>query len=612
MTARPGVGDPGADRLGELVREGAVAALDAHLARALAELVPGSPAPVVLAAALVSGAAREGHSCVTLAALAAAGERAAGGLAPGPEPPALAALLEASPLVSDGTRATPLVLDRGRVYLHRHWEDERALAAALLQRASAAPPPIDAATARASLQRLFGPPPLAAPDGQRVAAVLAALRLLTVITGGPGTGKTSTVVRVVALLIEQALARGRPPPRVALLAPTGKAAARLAEAVRAAKRVLPVEAAVCAAIPDTAATLHRALGLGGASSRPRAATLAADLVVVDEASMVDLGLMRRLVAAVLPAARLILLGDRHQLASIEAGAVLADVSGPPSRPPYSERLARAAVAAFGEPLPGSGDGPGGLADSLVELTASHRFTEQGGIGRLAAAILAGDGDAAVAACDDAAVRLEPAIEAGPGAAFARRIAEGYAPYLGASDPAGALAALGRFRVLAAHRRGPAGIAGLVARIERELGAPRRPGSGGGAYHRRPVLVTENDPGLAVWNGDVGVTWAPQPDQPARVWLAGADGEPRALSPSRLPAHETAFAMSVHRSQGSELDAVVVVLPEPGSPLLTRELAYTAVTRARSRVTLFGGEASLRAAVARRVERATGLAELLWG
>jgi len=612
VTVRSGAGHPGVDRLDELVREGAVAALDAHLARALAELVPDTPEPVLLAAALVSAAAREGHSCVSLAALAAARARAAGDLAPGPEPPALAALLEASALVSDGTRATPLVLDRGRVYLHRHWADERALAAALRQRASASPPPLAAAPARNSLQRLFGPPPRGGPDGQRVAAVLAALRPLTVITGGPGTGKTSTVVRVIALLIEQSFAQGLPPPRVALLAPTGKAAARLAEAVRVARRVLPVAEAVRAAIPDSAATLHRALGLGGASSRPRAAPLAADVVVVDEASMVDLSLMRRLVAAVLPAARLILLGDRHQLASVEAGAVLADLSGPPSRPPYSERLARAALATFGEALPGSGDGPGGLADSLVELTASHRFAEHGGIGRLAAAILAGDGDAAVAACEDAAVTLAPAAAAGPGPGFARCIVEGFTPYLGAPDPAEALAALGRFRVLAAHRRGPAGVAGLVARIEGDLGVTRRSRPGGDDYHRRPVLVTENDPGLALWNGDVGVTWAPQPDQPARVWLAGAAGAPRALSPSRLPAHEPAFAMSVHRSQGSELDAVVVVLPEPGSPLLTRELVYTAVTRARSRVTLFGGEASLRAAVARRIARATGLAELLWG
>lgn len=612
MTARSGAGVSATDRLGALAHAGVIGALDAHLARALGEIVPGTPEPVTLAAALVSRASREGHACVAVESLGTAAARDEGGLVPAlelPAPPELVAILEASALVSDGARAAPLVLDRGRLYLYRHWTDERALAAALRARASADPLPLVAPAARASLARLFGPCPTAAPDWQRVAAEIAALRPLTVITGGPGTGKTSTVVRVVALVIEQELARGRPPPRVALLAPTGKAAARLAEAVVAAKRHLSVDAVVRAAIPDSAATLHRAMGLGG--SRSTAAPLAAELVVVDEASMVDLGLMRRLLDAVLPGARLILLGDRHQLASVETGAVLADLSGPTPRPSYSGRLARAALGAFGEPLPGTGDGPGGLADSLVELTVSHRFAEHGGIGRLAAAVLSGDGDAAVAACDDPAVALVPMVSSGPGAGFARRVVEGYSPYLAAVDPVAAVAALGRFRVLAAHRRGPEGVAGLVARIERELGATRRLRPWGTSYHRRPVLVIENDPALGVWNGDVGVTWAPDPERPARVWLAGADGTPRALSPSRLPAHETALAMSVHRSQGSELDAVAVVLPEPGSPLLTRELLYTAITRARSRVTLFGSEPSLRAAVARRIERATGLGERLW-
>jgi exodeoxyribonuclease V alpha subunit len=248
------------------------------------------------------------------------------------------------------------------------------------------------------------------------------------------------------------------------------------------------------------------------------------VVVVDEASMVDLSLMRRLVAAVLPAARLILLGDRHQLASVEAGAVLADLSGPPSRPPYSERLARAALATFGEALPGSGDGPGGLADSLVELTASHRFAEHGGSGVSRPRNLAGDGDAAVAACEDAAVTLapRPRLRAGPGLR-ALQSSKVSRRTFGAPDPAEPCAALGRFRArrTAAARRG---FAGLVARnrwrSRRQPAAPapgRRLTTGG-----RPV--TENDPGLALWERRRSASPGPRrPDQPARLWLAVADG-----------------------------------------------------------------------------------------
>ena len=206
MTARAGFGGSAADRLGALAHAGVLGALDAHLARALGEIVPGTPEPVTLAAALVSRAAREGHACVALEALGTSAAREEDGQAPALGLPAtrdLAAMLEASSLVSDGARAAPLVLDRGRLYLYRHWADERALAAALRARASAAPLPLDPTAARASLDRLFGPRPTAAPDWQRVAAEIAALRPLTVITGGPGTGKTSTVVRVVALVIDR-------------------------------------------------------------------------------------------------------------------------------------------------------------------------------------------------------------------------------------------------------------------------------------------------------------------------------------------------------------------------------------------------------------------------
>ncbi|MBN2192422.1 MAG: exodeoxyribonuclease V subunit alpha [Polyangiaceae bacterium] len=606
------------DCLTTLVQAGAIAPIDLYFAQVLSKLVPGTPEPVRVAGALVSRATRDGHACLSLSRLVATDLHDPQGVRlslPLPNVVELAWLLGRSPLVGDGAVATPLVLDRGRLYLRRLWQHEQALAAAVRERTHPFGVSILPAVARASLQRCFGPCSTDAPDWQRVAAQLAVLRALTVITGGPGTGKTTTVVGIVALVIEQALAQGRTTPRVLLLAPTGKAASRLVEAIRGAKARLAVEPAVLAGIPEQAATIHRTLGVtryGLSRTRPPR-MLNADLVIVDEASMVDLTLMHRLVAATPPEARLVLLGDHRQLASVDAGAVLADLCGPSPRPPYSPALGAAVSAAFGEPLPGAVDGSGGIADSVVELRVSHRFEGASDIGRLAAAILAGDPDGALAACGGGSVSLVPPGPDGqlaPG--FLRLAVAGFAPYLEARDPEAALAALGRFRVLAAHRGGLEGLEGLNQRIERELVRLRRLRPLGGHYHRRPLLVTQNDHEVGVHNGDVGVVWAPAGDEHPRIWLATGDATARVLSPARVPAHETVFAMSVHKSQGSEFDEVAVVLPKSSSRLLTRELLYTAVTRARERVTLFAAPESLRAAVTRTADRASGLRELLWG
>lgn len=605
------------ERLELLATAGALDPIDVHLARTLAELAGALPEAVLLAVALVSRATRDGHSCLRLDRLVSTPLLDAEGRALQLELPLvteLNALLTASPVVSDGSRPTPLVLEGQRLYLRRYWRLERALAAALMERARFVAEPSCPETARQSLAALFGPPRGRGVDGQRVAAELVALRHLTVITGGPGTGKTSTVVRVLAWLGAQARARGGFPPRTLLLAPTGKAASRLAESIHAAKAQLALEESILMGIPRQALTVHRALAaVSPRSGLAAGGVLAADVVVVDEASMVDLSLMQRLVAAVPAAARLVLLGDRHQLGSVEAGAVLADLCGPSPRRPYSPRLAAAVEDTFGESLPGAGDGPGGMADSLVELTESHRFDAGGGVGRLAAAILAGDAAGALEACRCGDVTLVPPGPDGerPGSLVAR-VLEGFSPYLRTSEPAAAIAALGRFRVLAAHRHGPQGFIALNRWIERELQERRLLSRSGPHYHRRPLLVTANDYELGLHNGDVGVEWCDAGDSPPRVWLATDEGSLRALGASRLPAHETVFAMSVHKSQGSEFDELLFVLPEPGSPLLTRELLYTAVTRARRRVTLVGSEASLRAAVERRAARATGLAALLWG
>jgi len=583
-----------------------------------------------------------------------------------PEADLWLAALGSSPLVGDGTGLTPLVLEgAGRLYLWRYWDHERRLAAclrarvgsgrAILAEGNADSPgfpgtaaihetAVDLEVLRAGLDRLFDPAPSTA-DGQRIAAMAAVLGRLTVITGGPGTGKTATVVRILALLVEQSLAAGRAPPRALLLAPTGKAAARLSEAVRVSKDRLPCADAVRAAIPGAASTIHRALGVtaAGASGAARfrhdaADPLLADVVLVDEASMVDIALMRHLVEAVPPHARLILLGDQDQLASVEAGAVLGDICNAGGAWSHSRAFAAAAadVARTAVDLPPGAPSATGIWDHVARLTHSFRFGPASGIGRLARAVNAGDADAALevlrsdrypdvtlvaesradrggaSAPEEAHAHLRPLVVAGYGPYLAGPMGEGGGGSPGA-DPAARLAALDGFRVLCAHRRGPRGVEGMNAWIEAVLAEAGLLRPVGRFYGGRPVLVTQNDYSVGLFNGDLGLA-VPDPERPGqhRVCFPGPDGQPRLLPTVRLPAHETAFAMSIHRAQGSEFGAVAVLLPDEPSPLLTRELLYTAVTRARHRVTLFAAEPIVRAAIGRQIERASGLRERLWG
>jgi exodeoxyribonuclease V alpha subunit len=495
---------------------------------------------------------------------------------------------------------------------------------------------VDLAVLAAGLDRLYPPEPAGAAgagdvDLARAAAAVAVGGRLAVIAGGPGTGKTTTVARVLALLHEQAAARGRPPPRVGLAAPTGKAAARLAEAVHEEAGRLDLDPATrerLLAVP--ASTLHRLLGWRPDSQsrfrHDRSNRLPHDVVVVDETSMLSLSLMAKLLDAVRPRAQLVLVGDPEQLASVEAGAVLGDVVGPalhgPRRTPDgARRLAlldprSAAVDGAGDRAPADRPRPGGavaatgISDSIVVLRRVHRFG--GGIAELASAVSAGDGDAVVSVL---AAGVDDVRWAGADDAVVRAEITGAGADLMAAGRAGrgddALAALGSLRVLCAHRQGPAGVATWNQRIEAWLAAevpsfsPAVPW-----YAGRPLLVTSNDYELQLYNGDTGVVVDGPAGRPVAVFER--KGRLWTVSPSRLADVETVHAMTVHKSQGSQFGRVVVVLPEVPGTGLTRELLYTAVTRARRHVTIVGPEAVVRAAVARPVGRASGLAARLWG
>ena len=632
--------------LAEFNAAGVLNAADVHVALRFGRLADEADGHVLLAAALAVRAPRLGHVHVDLATVrhtATVDVDVPVDLQalPWPEPPAWVAALLGSPLVANGETGPddrPLRLIGSWLYLDRYWREERQVAADLVVRAEHPFGGVNVPVLRAGLDRLF--PDATASDRQRLAAAVAVLRPLTVVAGGPGTGKTTTVARILALLDEQARAAGAPPPLVALTAPTGKAAARLEEAVHQEAAGLDVDDDLRSRLLATkASTLHRLLGWQpGNRSRfrhHRGTRLPHDVVVVDETSMVSLSQMAKLVEAVRPDARLVLVGDPQQLASVEAGAVLGDIVGPAADRLLMRPAARAALAeatgeapassATGVPLPDyTGKGtpvaagePPAVGDGIVVLRRVHRFG--GGIATLADAVRRGDADGTIAALsagnnDVSWLPLDlaesPGAALGPirEAAVAAGVAIAEAAELG--EGRAALEALAGFRMLCAHRRGPYGVATWSAQVEAWLAAAVPGFAAGGAWYvGRPLLVTENDYTLGLYNGDTGVVVAAGGDRRAAVFERR--GQVLEFSLARLSAVETVHVMTVHKSQGSQFDTVAALLPDPDSPILTRELLYTAVTRARHRLLLAGSEEAIRAAVTRPVARSSGLRRWVW-
>ena len=539
---------------------GVIETADVLVAQRLTTLAADTDDRVALAVALAVRALRGGSVCVDLRS---AEEQI--GIAD------LAAAVQASPLLGE----PPILrLNGDLLYLDRYWLEEQQVCDDVLAMMATKPAGTVPNTAR-----LF-------PTGyeeQRAAAEVALSQGLTVLTGGPGTGKTTTVARLLALLVEQATMAGNARLRIALAAPTGKAAARLQEAVQLeVARLDPSEREALIGLHAT--TLHRLLG-----SRPdtsarfrhhRGNRLPHDVIVVDEASMVSLTMMARLLEAVRPHTRLLLVGDPDQLASVEAGAVLADLV---------DGLGEAKVAA---------------------LKTSHRFGES--IGELATAIRMGDADRVVEVLRAGGEHLEWIEAADPREqlrsvlvpqAFALRSAA----ILG--DTVAALATLDEHRLLCAHRRGLFGVQHWNRQVERWLTEETGEPIWSSWYAGRPVLVTANDYGLGLYNGDTGVTVV---DGEALRAVIGGAGETLTFATSRLADVETMHAMTIHKSQGSQADEVTVLMPPEDSRLLTRELFYTAVTRAKKRVRVVGSEAAVRSAIERRAIRASGLAQRLRG
>ncbi|HQR79005.1 MAG TPA: exodeoxyribonuclease V subunit alpha [Actinomycetota bacterium] len=578
---------------------------DVQVAAALLRIGGGSlddpdDAAVALGAGLCVRALRAGSVCVDLTADPESwlpeDEQAPEPL-PWPDASAWVAAAQGHRLVSGpgDPAGRPLRLVGNLLYLQRYWQDEQVIRTAMQQRNARMS--VDPAALSAGLQRLFPEP---GPDRQRLAAATAALRQVSIIAGGPGTGKTTTVARILALL-QQVCPR---PLTVALAAPTGKAAARLQAAV--AEAVTDLDRADRDRVGElNASTLHRLLGWvpdsQGRFRHNRANPLPHDVVVVDETSMVSLPLMARLLEAVRADARLLLVGDPDQLASIEAGAVLGDLVAAPAGPP-DDQLTQALASACPQDVV---DVPATAATGVVVLNRNYRF--QGAIADLADAIRRGDPDRALAILrgghpdvqfltDDSvdAVRQEVAAQAASIVAAAER-----------GDAQAALAALETHRVLCAHREGPHGVSHWDDLI-REWTEPlvTRASPGHQWYAGRPLLVTANDYTVDLYNGDTGVVVATGDGQVRAAFSRGSS--PVLVPVSRLDTVTTLRAMTVHRGQGSQFEAVTVVLPKADSPLATRELLYTAVTRARTRVRIIGTEEAVLEGIGRQVRRASGL------
>ncbi|BAN22714.1 AAA family ATPase [Caballeronia insecticola] len=634
------------------------------------------------AAGAMSRATVQGHVCLSLAALARRHDERFD--------EARSALLASGVACSvrDNRRADaadllPLVIDEdGRLYLARYFDYERRLAQALVERSRDAQVQTQTQTVQQDIARqaeriarYFGTDASGDIDWQRVAALVALAGKLTIVSGGPGTGKTTTVVGVLACLLD-----ADPALRIALAAPTGKAAQRMQEALIERADKLPPELAE--RLPRTSFTLQRLLGVqaDGRFRHHRDNPLPYDVIVVDEASMIDVALAAHLLEAIAPASRLVMLGDKDQLSAVEAGAVFAELSATPSFSragvariasalaldpkrleaalPHAEAPKRAAPAVsvtstkpaaprdpqleLFAPEPADDaqgydelfdtlpeDWQGGaaatteqpaLTDCVVWLQKNYRFGLESDIGRLSIAIRNGDDRAALDALDSSGERAATLFDDGDAALAERtlaRLARGFAPYAEAlaaaldgvpSDHARLFDALNHFRVLCATRRGPRGVDDVNARIAAKVREQAGIALALGAqwFAGRPVIVTRNDYALGLFNGDIGIA-LPGADGLLRVAFRMADGALRYVSPAALPPHDTAFALTVHKSQGSEFEHAALVLPGVFGRVLSRELIYTAITRAKRRVEVIGSAAIFAQAVREPTRRDSGLA-----
>jgi len=503
----------------------------------------------------------------------------------------------------------PLILDGPFLYLYRYWRYENTLADLIRKRASVQNERIDCDLFLKSIKRLFPETARRDPDWRKVATFASTFKKLCLISGGPGTGKTYLAARIVAVLMEQAKVN---PLHIALSAPTGKAAARLQESFRACRDELNLD------LPREAFTIHRLLKLLPHSDRTPFSLdnpLPYEVIIVDEASMVDLPLFTKLVEAMKPEAHLILLGDKDQLASVEPGAVFGELCDVAGAGFYSDNFAGHCFRATGQKVP-IAEKTHLLSDNIVVLRENFRFPRESALNRISNAVREGDVDSFFTLCENYPGEIIWKPIPSPAALFdllAEEIHAGYATYLKAADAKEAFEKFQDFRILCAVREGPYGTENLNRLTEHLFRKERLLTFNTPWYERMPIMITKNDYALSLFNGDCGFILR---DGNKRGHLAAffpaEEGKFRSFPPERLPPFEKVYAMTVHKSQGSEFDAVLLILPDRPTPVLTRELLYTAITRARKKITIAASKEIMKYAISRKTERTSGLARYLGG
>lgn len=614
------------DIIDEILKPGIFSELDRQFAVFMNRQAGGRSMEVAAASLLVSRFASEGSVCIDINNIA--GRKLDEIIEPEEDRDIpdiklpsktkwIKALLESRVAGRPGAFCPMIVDNTGRLYLYRYHKYEKLLADNLQARLKGYREDIDRDILVKGIERLF--PDTDGLNMQKTAAAMALYRNFCVISGGPGTGKTSTVFNVILLIIEQAIIHGHVP-SIALAAPTGKAAARLSESIKNAVKSMKIETKVRDFIPYESFTVHRLLGWmpGNTYCKYNSENrLPYDTVILDESSMADLALMTRLVQAVPDKSRLILLGDRDQLSSVEAGAVLGDICGSGTEHGYSENFIHDLKGKTGVSitLPADDKLPP-IADSIIILKKSYRFGTDSGIGELSQAVRAGRSDAVMDILKSGNYG-DVKYTGGTGPELIKSIieeyiSEGYSSCLNPDTPEKALDFFNRFSILCALRRGPSGVQGLNLVMEELLRKRGFIDPSQKWYPGRPVMITSNNHSLKLYNGDVGIIFPDKSSEGApRFFIPSPDGSVRKIPPLKLPEHETAYAVTVHKSQGSEYDHVLIILPDTPSALLTRELLYTAVTRARKKVYIAGNEDIIRFTTDRTIDRKSGLKDALW-
>lgn len=588
---------------------------DFHFARFICKLCNTENPNLFLAAALATQALRDGHVCCNLQEHAGAQFQTASGPVTLPECNQLIEELSDFPVIGTPGQYCPLILENTRLYLYRYWNYEQNLAQSILRRTGHTGEIVNDEIS-ASIRLLSQPTTAGETDWQIASAIVSLLNRFTIISGGPGTGKTTTAAKVL-LLLNMCLKKNL---RIALAAPTGKAAARLSESIQKVLSSLNVSDELKKAIPSQTYTIHRLLGTIPLSPHFRhdsSSPLPYDIILVDEASMIDLALMSKLIDAIPPKSRLIMLGDRDQLSSVEAGAVIGDICDTGNTHQFtvkqSETL-RQLLPGFSEP---GNPHESPLADCIVSLRKSYRFDESSGIGTLSRAVNRGDVNEVSEVLDsskyDDCIRKPLPSEHNLKNTLKSSVMEFYRPLCTEKDPEKALNQLGRFKILCAARQGPYGvnsINSMVISILRSSGLIPRETD---LFHGLPLLINANDYALDLYNGDSGVIIPEQKNSGIyRAVFKSPQSTIKSFQVAQLRSWEIAYALTVHKSQGSEYDHIILILPPVPIPVLSRELVYTALTRARKSVEIWSTGSILEKAVLSRTVRRSGLRDKLWG